>query len=357
MPVLSIGDLACIAVCCIVAICESMPRGIEKVENGRIEIVSTMRFAVILTNKSLCRTCWTPLASTPNCKVCAETVDWQRGSCRRIEKITHLHKNYSYSSSISNRKAIKVRNESYIELNNREYMFPNNKNELCTHVTGWDYDLKHDKIIMPENGLQFYNGISNGDLFNIFYEKDYDSLPVKDKVVIDIGANIGDSSIYFAMSGAKKVIALEPFPKNFEVAQKNIALNGFTDKIELLNAGCCGVQNKDMVLDASAKGVCCQTMESSLGNNIHFYTLREIVDRYNIESPAVLKLDCEGCEYDIILSNCRATLDKFSHIQIEYHYGLKYLNKHLINASFSVAHTNPRYENGMEIGWIYATKS
>ncbi|MDQ3853015.1 MAG: FkbM family methyltransferase [Thermoproteota archaeon] len=270
-----------------------------------------------------------------------------------------MHNNYSNYSSINHRKASKVRNESDMELNNRRYVIPNNKNELRAHMIGWDYDSKHDKIILPESGLQFYNGISNGDLFNIFYEKDYDFLPVKDMVVIDIGANIADSSIYFAMSGAKKVIALEPFPKNFEIAQKNITLNGFTDKIELLNAGCCGGQSsKDMVLDASAKGASCQTMQSSLGSNIHFYSLGELVDKYDIiNSPAILKIDCEGCEYDIILSNDRTVLGKFSHIQIEYHYGYEDLKKHLIGARFAVSHTNPKVDNGMQIGWIYATKS
>lgn len=240
----------------------------------------------------------------------------------------------------------------------KEYISQNNKNELHAHVMGWHYDLQLDRVILPEIGLQFYDGVSNGDLFNIFYKKEYDFLPVKDRVVIDIGANIADSSIYFAMSGAKKVIALEPFPKNFEVAQKNIALNGFTDEIELLNAGCCGGESsKDILLDASAKGVYCQTMESSLGSNIHFYTLRELVDRYNISSPALLKLDCEGCEYDIILSNSKPVLHKFSHIQIEYHHGFRDLEKYLISGSFAVSHTNPEAKNGMEIGWIYAQKS
>jgi FkbM family methyltransferase len=236
------------------------------------------------------------------------------------------------------------------------YMISNNRDELYADMRGGDYGSKLDKITLPESGLQFYNGISNGDLFNIFYEKDYGFLPVKDRVVIDIGANIADSSIYFAMSGAKKVIALEPFPKNFEIGQKNIALNGFTDKIELLNAGC-GAQSKDMILDASAEGVGCQAMQSGSGSNIHFYTLQELVDKYNIDSPAVLKLDCEGCEYDIILSSSRTILDKFSHIQIEYHFGFRDLKKHMIGSSFAVSYTNPREENGMEIGWIYASKS
>jgi FkbM family methyltransferase len=327
------------------------------VENGKNEMVSRRRFAAFLTNKWSCRACGTRLASTSNCEVCAEAVNWECSSCGRMEDITHLHSNYSNYSSIDHRKESIVANELDKELNNRRNMIANNKTELHAHMTGWDYDLKLDKIILPESGLQFYNGISNGDLFNIFYEKDYDFLPVKDRVVIDIGANIADSSIYFAMTGAKKVIALEPFPKNFEIAQKNITLNGFTDKIELVNAGCCGGQSKDIVLDASANGVGCQTMQSSLGSNIHFYTLRELINKYNIDSPAVLKIDCEGCEYDIILSNSKTMLDKFSHIQIEYHHGFGDLEKHLVDANFAVSHTNPKYENGMEIGWIYATKT
>ena len=268
-------------------------------ENEKNEMVSTRRFAAFLTNKWSCRACGTRLASKSNCEACAEAVNWECSSCGRTEGITHLHSNYSNYSSINHRKESIVMNEPDIELNNRRYMIPNNNNELCAHMTGWHYDLELDKIIMPESGLQFYNGVSNGDLFNIFHEQDYDFLPVKNRVVIDIGANIADSSIYFSMIGAKKVIALEPFPKNFEVAQKNITLNGFTDKIELLNAGCCGGQSKDMVLDASANGVGCQSMQSSLGSNIHFYTLRELINKYNIDSPAVLKIDREGCEYDI----------------------------------------------------------
>jgi len=323
------------------------------VENEKNENVSTRGFAAFLTNKWSCRACGTRLVSKSNCKVCAEAVNWECSSCGRTEDITHLHSNYS---SINHGKESIVMDELDMELNNERYIISKNKNELCAHMTGWNYDLDLDKITMPESGLQFYNGISNGDLFNIFHEQDYDFLPVKNMVVIDIGANIADSSIYFAMIGAKKVIALEPFPKNFEAAQKNITLNGFTDKIELLNAGCCGGQSKDMVLDASSNGVCCQSMQSSLGSNIHFYALRELINKYNIDSPAVLKIDCEGCEYDIILSTDRAMLDKFSHIQIEYHYGVGDLKRHLVDANFAVSHTNPKYKNGMEIGWIYATK-
>jgi FkbM family methyltransferase len=41
--------------------------------------------------------------------------------------------------------------------------------------------------------------------------------------VIDVGAGVGDTAILFALRGAKKVIALEPFPSLYEEALINIS--------------------------------------------------------------------------------------------------------------------------------------
>ena len=77
----------------------------------------------------------------------------------------------------------------------------------------------------------------NGDLIGVFFTEDYKFLDPKGSVVIDIGANIGDSAIYFALNGAEKIIALEPYPCSYNLAQENIKINNFNDKVELLNAG------------------------------------------------------------------------------------------------------------------------
>jgi len=44
---------------------------------------------------------------------------------------------------------------------------------------------------------------------NLIYEQ-YKILGVSNKDVIDIGANIGDTAIYFAVKGARHVYAFEP---------------------------------------------------------------------------------------------------------------------------------------------------
>jgi len=62
---------------------------------------------------------------------------------------------------------------------------------------------------------------SNGDFFSTaLYNDEYQSLSIENKEIIDIGANNGDTPIYFAMRGASNVIALEPLPKNYEFAKK-----------------------------------------------------------------------------------------------------------------------------------------
>jgi len=42
------------------------------------------------------------------------------------------------------------------------------------------------------------------------------------KSVVDIGAFVGDTAIYFAIKGAEKVIAIEPHPGAYEELAENI---------------------------------------------------------------------------------------------------------------------------------------
>jgi len=72
--------------------------------------------------------------------------------------------------------------------------------------------------------------------------------------------------------------------------------------------------------------------------------------------PAVLKIDCEGCEYEVILNSSKTTLRKFSHILVEYHYGYKNIKKKLEKCGFQVSVTEPRYtlDTKMHIGLLNA---
>jgi len=53
-------------------------------------------------------------------------------------------------------------------------------------------------------------------IIEVFDFGEYRHLDVKNKVVVDVGAAYGDSTIYFLLRGAKKVIAIKPHPEAFK---------------------------------------------------------------------------------------------------------------------------------------------
>jgi FkbM family methyltransferase len=247
---------------------------------------------------------------------------------------------------------------------------------LVTHLAAIgikEYEIADNKVKISsvefeknsEIKLELYDAVSNGDLLGIFFNKIYDFLPVDGKTVIDIGANIGDSCIYFALRRASKIIAIEPFPRNYKAAEKNIELNSFTNKITLQLAGCNGSGGEINVDPSYESGGRSALTDFEQGVKIPLLTLRNILIQNNVsKGEAVLKMDCEGCEYDTILSSSADTLGFFSHIQVEYHRGYKNLKEKLEKCGFHVSVTNPLLEKSspsegekmVYTGYLYAIK-
>jgi FkbM family methyltransferase len=197
-----------------------------------------------------------------------------------------------------------------------------------------------------------------------FIDEEYSWLDVKGKVVVDIGATVGDTAIYFAIKGAKHVYAVEPFLNSYNIAKRNIQLNKLTKKITLLNKALS--KNKGFVymkkLDEIRTGISLNDGISPNGRKIEILSLEDIVDRYKIKR-GVLKLDCEGCEYESILNSSTETLRHFDQIALEYHYGYINIKKKLEEAGFEVKHTTPKYSGYdnifdpiMYVGLIFAKK-
>lgn len=249
------------------------------------------------------------------------------------------------------------------------------KNQLDQLLLLIDKGIKLNEalIFLKENKISYKNseismngwlseGVTNsGDIVGIFVDEDYKFLNVKNEIVIDVGANIGDSSIYFAVNGAKKVIALEPYPFAYNYALKNIESNHLAEKITLLNAGY--GEDSEIIVDENKKtDLGTDLVPSDHGKRIKIYSLKTLTKIYDLNDGLILKMDCEGCEYSL-LSEDNSTLRKFKRIQIEYHYGHKKLIKKLKACKFNLTHTEPRKvyvesasKSHMRLGWIYAEK-
>ncbi|ARD84815.1 SAM-dependent methyltransferase [Ferroplasma acidiphilum] len=197
------------------------------------------------------------------------------------------------------------------------------------------------------------------DIIEVFIEEGYKFLDVENENVIDIGTNIGDSTIYFAVSNAKRVLGLEPYPHSYSIALKNLEQNDIgKEKVILLNAGYGEDGLIKVKMDVTnTHGT--NLKSSNEGTEIRTISLKTLLKEYDYESP-VLKMDCEGCEYNLLKED-NDTLKKFKRMQIEYHYGYEKLKEKLENCGFDVTFTKPvqiynkdASNPNMVIGQIYA---
>ncbi|MBC8250037.1 MAG: FkbM family methyltransferase [Candidatus Nitrosopelagicus sp.] len=195
------------------------------------------------------------------------------------------------------------------------------------------YNKKYNENIILEN---WKDSVS---VKEIFMDNEYESLMVKDKIVLDIGANVGDTAILFSRLGAKKVIALEPQLEFFNRCKKNIEINNLEKKIDIFNAG---LDDKRgfFVINEKEDSKEFSFKNTDKGVKIPKMILEDIIPN---EKDLILKLDCELCEYNVILNTSREYLQRFEMILIEFHDGNENLIKRLTSMGFKVRVLNSRF--------------
>ena len=272
----------------------------------------------------------------------------------------------SYKNYLSVLKQVKNQNFPITAiLKNGKTLILKSGPEAAIHAYGSNnFQINNDILKIKTNFLSDVTLIGwkeNADLYEIFFQNHYEKIPVDNKEVLDIGANICDSSIYFVLNGATNVIAVELLPENCKMGQKNIELNNLNDKIEILMAGCS--DKKGQIFSSSSKTGMGHTIDTADkdGIKVPLLTIEDLLKSSKNESR-ILKLDCEGCEYDVILSSSEDILRKFEYIFIEYHFGYLNLKKKLENSGFKVEKTYPSYyyhqtlKKKSYIGYLYATR-
>ncbi len=160
---------------------------------------------------------------------------------------------------------------------------------------------------------EYYDIISNALRVIAEVEDMYGKLDVHDKVVIDIGALAGETSIYFIQKGAAKVFAFEPHPKHFKYMLDVIKVNGVSkDLLVARNYGLWFEHDTVTVLDNVGATGLNPTM--GVGNSsaiklivkpLH-YLINDVKNSMEAIGSKFLvaKIDCEGCEYALINTEC-----------------------------------------------------
>jgi FkbM family methyltransferase len=193
---------------------------------------------------------------------------------------------------------------------------------LTAPLRGWKFDK--DEKAWLKHGVKFRHMYYF--ILEIFDEGAYEAVNCKDKDVIDVGAFVGDSAIYFILRGARRVIAVEPHPKAYKELIENIKLNGLEKRIIPINAalssvgGSINVSLEDVDTASIAKNPLRRFVKHYKDADtyrVKAITLSEIIELYNVDG-GVLKMDCEGCEYDVILNDFEHVA-LFDELIFEYH--------------------------------------
>jgi len=156
-----------------------------------------------------------------------------------------------------------------------------------------------------------------GILMETFNYNIYSIEGVKGRDVVDIGGSIGDTAIFYKINGARNIISLEPLSLPYNLAKIHIRINGITGVNLIRGALLAEKQNVNVPRCYPLYGSAGFSIQSNSFNDNEeapTYTLSEIMP----EDPYILKMDCEGCEYDIILKDYDR-VRKFNVIVFETH--------------------------------------
>lgn len=170
------------------------------------------------------------------------------------------------------------------------------------HLEDNGFSYPSDNVITTPDGLTLMlpNSVYSLVFDEIYLMQIYGKPDLTGKVVIDVGAAIGDTALFFKKCGAKAVYGYELDEARVRIAEKNIEMNRMSYSVV--------VYNKKATVEELHKLMA------------------------TINDQIFLKLDCEGCEYDIIPM---LDMSKVTDVVMEYHMKPGPLMEALARAGFS----------------------
>ena len=180
----------------------------------------------------------------------------------------------------------------------------------------------------------------------------------KTDVVIDVGAHIGLFSLYASQNCTKgKIFAFEPIKENYEILESNKKLNDFSN-IQSENCAISDVTSKITLYQSNDESGHSRFIQTNNPVEVASKSLNDFFKENRLESVNLLKLDCEGSEYEIIDSLEDKYFEMTEKMIIEYHLAdsnpelLEKLKNKLKYHSYKIS-IEPLFK---DIGFLYAKK-
>ena len=215
------------------------------------------------------------------------------------------------------------------------------KFNLFFEIYTWQVGKKKDrnrKGIIKSNFLKFdflsFNYWTIDYLFEeIFLQEEYYFQPsTQSPVILDCGANVGMSVLYFKWKYPdSRIVAFEPNPNSFDLLKKNIVDNRLKD-VEIHNLGLFDQETSiPFYIDNNLSTLMGSIIPERGGNNkleVHAKKLSQFIKKFG--KVDLVKMDVEGAEEnilnDLVESGCLGDVKEYI---IEYHLNLGSSNSKL----------------------------
>jgi len=185
-------------------------------------------------------------------------------------------------------------------------------------------NMHNKRVVETYDGLKFFlDSMNPGNTIGETFVSDVhyinSKINFKDKIVIDVGAECGDTALYFAKKGAI-VYAIEPMKASYEAMIRNLKLNSeLSKRITPINAAIGKDEmlkfyhDKNKEVGESASFVY-NVHKNFTISEVKGYTINTLLKEFNVKNVELLKMDCKGCEF--FLTN--TDLTNVNVIKLEY---------------------------------------
>ena len=187
-------------------------------------------------------------------------------------------------------------------------------------------EKNNKKIVETSKGIKFYlDSIHPGNTIGEAFVQDIHTIRNDDdysnKIVVDVGAECGDTSLYYAHRGAT-VFAFEPMKSHYDAMIRNLSLNPeLAKKITPINAaiGKDGMlkfyhSDRSDIAGVSSFEYNAHGDDVVVFDDVQGYSLSSAIKKFNIPHVNILKTDCKGCEFYLK----KEDLEKVDQVKIEY---------------------------------------
>ena len=170
--------------------------------------------------------------------------------------------------------------------------------------------VRNSKFFLPNYDTDLMQGaLSSGtQYFEQSVLETLDSYIQPNSVIIDIGANIGNYTLYWANeTKVKKIYAFEPISYLFQILDINVKINRIDDKVALYNFG---------LADKECEGEIKYFCDGDL-NNVKLKVLQSVIPLKTLDSVKIkerkvnlIKIFVKGMEKEVLLGGSK-TIRKY----------------------------------------------